>query len=48
MAIGVSREEIRHAVLLGLTTIGFPKMIAALNLIHEAFEEGPTKNRRGD
>jgi 4-carboxymuconolactone decarboxylase len=48
MAIGVSPEEIRHAVLLGLTTIGFPKMIAALNLVHEAFEEGPTKNRRGD
>ncbi len=48
LAIGVTRDEIRHAVLLGLTTIGFPKMIAALNWVHEAFEEGPIKHRRGD
>jgi alkylhydroperoxidase/carboxymuconolactone decarboxylase family protein YurZ len=48
MAIGISPEEIRHAVLLGLTTIGFPKMIAALNWVHEAFEEGPLKHRSGD
>jgi alkylhydroperoxidase/carboxymuconolactone decarboxylase family protein YurZ len=48
LAIGVTPDEIRHAVLLGLTTIGFPKMIAALNWVHEAFEEGPLKHRRGD
>jgi alkylhydroperoxidase/carboxymuconolactone decarboxylase family protein YurZ len=48
LAIGITPNEIRHAVLLGLTTIGFPKMIAALNWIHEAFEEGPLKHRRGD
>jgi alkylhydroperoxidase/carboxymuconolactone decarboxylase family protein YurZ len=48
LAIGVTPKEIRHAVLLGLTTIGFPKMIAALNWVHEAFEEGPMKHRRGD
>jgi len=48
MAIGISPEEIRHAVLLGLTTIGFPKMIAALNWVHEAIEEGPMRHRRGD
>jgi alkylhydroperoxidase/carboxymuconolactone decarboxylase family protein YurZ len=48
MAIGITPKEIRHAVLLGLTTIGFPKMIAALNWVHEAFEEGPLKHRRGD
>jgi len=48
MAIGISPEEIRHAVLLGLTTIGFPKMIAALNWIHETFEEGPTKHSKDD
>jgi alkylhydroperoxidase/carboxymuconolactone decarboxylase family protein YurZ len=48
MAIGISPEEIRHAVLLGLTTIGFPKMIAALNWVHEAIEEGPLKHRSGD
>jgi len=48
LAIGVTPDEIHHAVLLGLTTIGFPKMIAALNWIHEAFEEGPLKHGRGD
>lgn len=37
ITIGISREEIHHVVLLSLTTIGFPKMIAALNGIHEAF-----------
>ena len=48
LAMGIPPKEIRHAVLLGLTTIGFPKMIAALNWIHEAFEEGPLKHERGD
>ena len=48
MAIGVTPDEIRHTVLLGLTTIGFPKMIAALNWVHQAFEEGPLNPRRGD
>jgi 4-carboxymuconolactone decarboxylase len=48
LAIGIAPKEIRHAILLGLTTIGFPKMIAALNWAHEAFEEGPLKHRRGD
>lgn len=46
--IGISREEIHHIVLLSLTTIGFPKMIAALNWINEAFEEGPTRHFSGD
>jgi len=48
IAIGISREEIHHIVLLSLTTIGFPKMIAALNWINEAFEEGPAKHVGGD
>ena len=48
LAIGISPKEIRHAVLLGLTTIGFPKMIATLNWVHEVFEEGPIKHSRGD
>jgi alkylhydroperoxidase/carboxymuconolactone decarboxylase family protein YurZ len=48
LAIGITPKEIRHAVLLGLTTVGFPKMVAALNWVHEAFEEGPIKHRRGD
>lgn len=48
MAMGISPKEIRHAVLLGLTTIGFPKMIATLNCVHEVFEERPIKHARGD
>lgn len=30
-AAGVSPEEIRHAILLSLTTIGFPRTMAALS-----------------
>jgi 4-carboxymuconolactone decarboxylase len=30
-AVGVSPEEIRHAILLTLTTIGFPRAMAALS-----------------
>ncbi len=48
ISIGISPEEIRHVVLLSLTTIGFPKMISALNNVIEAFEEGPTKHFSGD
>lgn len=32
---GASLEEILHAVILGLTTSGFPNMIAALNWVEE-------------
>ena len=48
LAIGITPKEIRHAVLLGLTTIGFPKMIATLNWIHEVLDEGPRKSFRGN
>jgi 4-carboxymuconolactone decarboxylase len=48
LAIGISPKEIRHAVLLALTTIGFPKMIATLNWVHEVFEERPIKHSRND
>lgn len=33
---GATREEIRHAILLSLTTSGFPSMIAALGWAEEA------------
>jgi alkylhydroperoxidase/carboxymuconolactone decarboxylase family protein YurZ len=33
LAAGCSREEITHAVLLALTTTGFPNMIAALRWV---------------
>jgi len=48
LAIGISPKEIHHVVLLGLTTIGFPKMIATLNWVHEVFEESPIRHSRGD
>ena len=35
---GASQEEIVHVVLLSLTTIGFPNMIAALGWVNEVFE----------
>jgi alkylhydroperoxidase/carboxymuconolactone decarboxylase family protein YurZ len=36
---GATREEVIHAVLLSLTTTGFPNMIAALGWIDEVLEE---------
>ena len=30
LALGISPEEIRHAAILALTTVGFPNMMAAL------------------
>ncbi len=33
LAMGVTEDEIQHAVLLGMTTVGFPKTIAALEWI---------------
>jgi alkylhydroperoxidase/carboxymuconolactone decarboxylase family protein YurZ len=35
-AAGVSPEEIRHAILLTLTTIGFPRAMAALSWAQDA------------
>jgi alkylhydroperoxidase/carboxymuconolactone decarboxylase family protein YurZ len=35
---GVSREEINHAILLSITTNGFPKMIVAMGWAEEVFE----------
>ena len=36
---GASREEIVHAVMLGLTTSGFPNMIAALTWVEEVISQ---------
>jgi alkylhydroperoxidase/carboxymuconolactone decarboxylase family protein YurZ len=38
MQLGASREEIEHAVLLGMTTAGFPGTIAALDWVREVVE----------
>jgi alkylhydroperoxidase/carboxymuconolactone decarboxylase family protein YurZ len=46
LTIGISPQEIRHAVLLGLTTIGFPKMVATLNWVHEVLDEAAIKRPR--
>jgi 4-carboxymuconolactone decarboxylase len=36
---GVTPEEIEHAVLLGITTIGFPSMMAALTWAQKAIRD---------
>ena len=36
---GATAEEIAHAVLLSLTTTGFPNMIAALQWVEEVLQE---------
>lgn len=38
---GVSAEEIRHVVLLALTTIGFPSMMAARTWIEDILSGSP-------
>lgn len=35
---GASPEEIEHAIVLGITTIGFPTMMAALNWAKDAIQ----------
>jgi alkylhydroperoxidase/carboxymuconolactone decarboxylase family protein YurZ len=39
LASGAAKEEIIHAVLLSLTTTGFPNMIAALGWVREVLEK---------
>jgi alkylhydroperoxidase/carboxymuconolactone decarboxylase family protein YurZ len=39
LAAGATREEIMHAVLLALTTTGFPNMIASIKWANEVFEK---------
>ena len=35
LQMGLSTDEVRHAVLLGMTTVGFPRTIAALEWIRD-------------
>ncbi|MFV9506497.1 MAG: carboxymuconolactone decarboxylase family protein [Oscillochloridaceae bacterium umkhey_bin13] len=37
LAAGASRAEIEHAVLIGITTLGFPTMMTALSWVRAAF-----------
>ena len=39
VASGATVDEIHHAVLLGLTTTGFPNMMAAMGWVNEVLEE---------
>ncbi len=39
LSAGASREEIIHVVLLSLTTVGFPSMIAALGWVEEVLSK---------
>ena len=39
LASGATSDEIMHAVLLSLTTTGFPNMIAALSWVNEVLEK---------
>lgn len=41
LASGATPDEIIHAVLLSLTTTGFPNMIAALGWVNEVLEKQP-------
>jgi AhpD family alkylhydroperoxidase len=43
LAAGATPEEIFHAILLSLTTIGFPNMMAAMSWVNEVVEEQPKK-----
>ena len=36
---GISSDELRHAVLMGFTTAGFPTMIAAMKWVEEVIEK---------
>ena len=36
---GISPEELRHAVLMALTTVGFPTMIAAMKRVEEVIKK---------
>jgi 4-carboxymuconolactone decarboxylase len=39
---GANKDEISHAIMLALSTIGFPSMIAALNWANEVLENTET------
>jgi 4-carboxymuconolactone decarboxylase len=38
---GASPDEIRHAVLLSLTSVGFPNMIAAMTWVEDILDDEP-------
>ncbi len=46
LTAGVKPDELRHAALLALPTIGLPSMIAALSWIDDVVKESGTKRRK--
>ncbi len=40
IAEGLSRDELRQVAFLAMTTLGFPKAVAALTWIEDIVEEG--------
>ncbi|MBW2368219.1 MAG: carboxymuconolactone decarboxylase family protein [Deltaproteobacteria bacterium] len=36
---GATKEEVMHVILLSLTAVGFPHMMAAVSWVHEVLEE---------
>jgi len=42
LVAGATQEEITHAVLLSLTTTGFPNMMAAMSWVNEVFDRQAT------
>ena len=43
---GAKPDEIRHAVILSLTTIGFPSMMAAFSWVNDILESAPVRKRK--
>ena len=38
LAEGITPEEIRHAILMAMTTVGFPRTMAALSWVNDLLE----------
>jgi AhpD family alkylhydroperoxidase len=36
LALGITPEELEHAILIGVTTMGFPRMMTALSWVKDA------------
>jgi 4-carboxymuconolactone decarboxylase len=39
LAVGANAEDVRHAVLISMTTAGFPAMVAAMKWVDEVLEK---------
>lgn len=48
MEAGASREEIFHAVMLLTSTLGFPRVSAALSWVNDVMESGAVRSRKRD